>query len=200
MPPGRGVWPYAPTGRGKIVPIRSRRRRLPFRRSLLGARAGGSLAGQALLRPEDVATVEALERARVAPEPLELGPPEQAVLEVEVVDVGDLQLAAPRRLEPRDVVEDATVVEVETADGEIAPRLLGLLLDPRDPLRVGGVEDRAAVALGVVDALEEDERAAGEVLHRGPDVGVGGVVAEDDRQRPAVGEVLAERQRLGDPA
>ena len=48
-----------------------------------------------------------------------------AALEIAVVDVGDLELAARRRLEAGGDVEDAVVVEIEAGDGVVRRRLLG---------------------------------------------------------------------------
>ena len=109
--------------------------------------------------------------------------PQRARGEVDLVEIGDLQLAARRRLEVARVVADLAIVEVEAGHGVGRPRRLGLLFEAhRRALRV---ELDHAVALGVAHAIGE----------HGGAVGVAGGAAQIVGQPGAVEEVVAQRQR-----
>ena len=146
--------------------------------------------------------------ARVLPPALDAHDVEPALLRVVAVDVGDLELAPARRLEPLDQVEHVRREAVEADDGVARRRLAvarvddaGLLDDVGHP-RVAVVDDDAEV-LGVGDLLDEDHRAV-----------VGGVpprdrlrlraledvVAEHDDELLAAGEVAGHAHDLRDPA
>ena len=91
-----------------------------------------------------------------------------AALEVGAVDVGDLELAARRRLQPRGDVDDLVVVEVEAGD-----RLVRAAAAPASPrcatARPSRVELDDAVALGVADGRRRpwrpSSRARGPLQH-----------------------------------
>src|SRR6186997_2242940 len=70
--------------------------------------------------------------AGIPPVPAEHVVLELAGTDVVVVDVGDLELAAARRLEFRDDVEDFGLIAIEARDGEAAWRIRRLLDDLHD--------------------------------------------------------------------
>ena len=100
--------------------------------------------------------VEALHGAGVEPRvaPPERHHREQAVVEVHAVEVGDLELAAGRRLHARRALRHVARVEVEAGDRIGALRSLRLLLDGDRPAPL--VELHHAEALGVVHVVAED--------------------------------------------
>src|SRR5207249_6527261 len=76
----------------------------------------------------------------------------------------------------------------------------GLLLDGND---ASALECRHAESLGVGHLLENDPGPAWlstETLHRRRDGALDHVVAQDDAELVAIGEVLRQRERGGDPA
>src|SRR6266568_6847536 len=166
--------------------------------------AGPGAAGRGLQRrrrDEEVGRqLERLEGAGVGPPALEGLEAEVPLREVAVVDVGDLELAAGRRLEGADEVEDLRVVEVDAGHGEVALRIPGLLHDPGDlvALHLGHPE-----ALRVLHGLQHHLRALpllGEASREGGEVVLEDVVPQDDADRLLAGEVLREPARLGDAA
>ena len=118
-----------------------------------------------------------------------------------VVDVGDLQLAAPRRLEFADVIEDARVVHVDPGHRVVALRRLRLLFDAQrcGRRRVTGTPKRP----GSSTSLSKYARA-GRCARKRSTYGVmsllDDVVAEDHDDRLAFGEMLAQPERIGDAA
>ena len=117
------------------------------------------------------------------------------------VDVGDLQLAARRRLQRARDVDHVVVVEVQPGDRLVRARLLGLLLDG-DQLAVRA--DLAdAVALGVLHRVAEQD-AAVELAHglleaAREALAVEDVVAEHQRHVVVADEVRADDEGLGQP-
>ena len=122
------------------------------------------------------------------------------LLQVHLVERGDLQLAAGRRLDPMRLGGDVARVEVQAGDGVGALGALGLLLDGDGPaLRIElhdaealGVvhvvaEDRGTARLGVLDGARQVARQA---------VAVEDVVAEHEGARLAGDEVLADGEGL----
>src|SRR2546423_823622 len=143
---------------------------------------------------------KALERAGVSPPPVQLVPGHLAAPDVDVIHVRYLKLAAPRRPEGLDDLEHVHVIHINPYDGVPGLRLRGLLLDAQD---FPTVEFGHAEALWVGHLLEKDFRAAAlvSVRPRGlADVLLDDVVAEDDADRLAVGERLAQGERRGDAA
>ena len=133
-------------------------------------------------QPADIGEVAPL-LAAVVPPALDAPHVELAALRVDAVDVGDLELAAARRRERVDDVEDVRRVAVEPDDRVVRRRRVvahvddaGLLDDVGDlPVLVVG-DDAEVLRIG--DLLGEDERA---------------VVPAPDRVRLAVLEdVVAE--------
>ena len=126
---------------------------------------------------------------------------ERAVLQVHLVQGGDLQLAARGRLHPMGLGGDVARVEVQAGDGVGALGLGGLLLDGDGPPLA--VELHDAEALGVVHVIAEDRGAARlGVLHGARQVArqavaVEDVVAEHEGARLAVNELLADGECLG---
>src|SRR5450759_1630050 len=88
----------------------------------------------------------------VAPEALEHVVLHQAAIDVPVVDVGDLELVAVRRLQHGEHIPHRLVVAVDAGDGEIARWLLGFLDDAHDasgPVHLGDAE--VLEVLGLLD-------------------------------------------------
>lgn len=126
---------------------------------------------------------------------------QRPLLQVHLVERGDLQLAAGRRFHLVRLGGDVARVEVQAGDGVGALGLGGLLLDgdgppPRvelhDAEALGVVhvvaEDRGPTGLGVLDGARQVARQA---------VAVEDVVAEHQRARLAVNELLADGEGLG---
>src|SRR5262245_54990772 len=87
---------------------------------------------RAAFRDQPARAQQALERARVRPPALQDAVGHGARGDVGVVDVRDLELAAPAGLERLDDAEDLVVVQVDADDREIAGRVLRLLDDAHD--------------------------------------------------------------------
>lgn len=125
---------------------------------------------------------------------------QRPLLQVHLVERGDLQLAARGRLHPMGLGGHVARVEVQAGYGVGALGALGLLLDgDGPPLRIElddaealGVvhvvaEDRGAARLGVLDGARQVARQA---------VAVEDVVAEHQGARLAVNELLADGEGL----
>ena len=109
---------------------------------------------------------------------------ERPLLQVHLVERGDLQLAAGGRLHLMRLGGDVARVEVQAGDGVGALGALGLLLDGDGPPLA--VELHDAEALGVVHVVAE---------HRGaPRLGVLDGARQVARQAVAVEDVVAEHQ------
>ncbi len=125
---------------------------------------------------------------------------QRPLLQVHLVERGDLELAARGRLHPMCLGGHVARVEVQAGDGVGALGALGLLLDGDGPALA--VELHDAEALGVVHVVAEDRGAARlGVLHgarqvAGQAVAVEDVVAEDEGTRLAGDEVLADGEGL----
>lgn len=126
---------------------------------------------------------------------------QRPLLQVHLVERGDLQLAARGRLHPMGLGGDVARVEVQAGDGVGALGLGGLLLDGDGPPLA--VELHDAEALGVVHVIAEDRGAARlGVLHGARQVArqavaVEDVVAQHQCARLAVNELLADGECLG---
>ena len=125
---------------------------------------------------------------------------QRPLLQVHLVERGDLQLAAGRRLDPMRLGGHVARVEVQAGDGVGALGALRLLLDGdgtalpielHDAEALGVVhvvaEDRGPTGLGVLDGARQVARQA---------VAVEDVVAEHERARLAGDELLADGERL----
>ena len=125
---------------------------------------------------------------------------QRPLLQVHLVERGDLQLAAGRGLHPMRLGGDVARVEVQAGDGVGALGAFGLLLDGdgpplavelHDPEALGVVhvvaEDSGPARFGVLDGARQVARQA---------VAVEDVVAEHQRARLAVDELLADGERL----
>ena len=125
---------------------------------------------------------------------------ERPLLQVHLVERGDLQLAAGRRLNLMRLGGHVARVEVQAGDGIGALGLGGLLLDGDGPPLA--VELHDAEALGVVHVVAEDRGAArlgvldGARQVAGQAVAVEDVVAEHEGARLAGDEVLADGEGL----
>ena len=126
---------------------------------------------------------------------------QRPLLQVHLVERGDLELAAGRRLHPMRLGGHVARVEVQAGDGVGALGALGLLLDGDGPPLA--VELHDAEALGVVHVVAEDRGAArlgvldGARQVAGQAVAVEDVVAEHQGARLAGDELLADGERLG---
>ena len=125
---------------------------------------------------------------------------QRPLLQVHLVECGDLQLAAGRRLNLMRLGGDVARVEVQAGDGVGALGLRGFLLDgDGPPLRI---ELHDAEALGVVHVVAEDSGparlgvldGARQVARQA--VAVEDVVAEHERARLAGDELLADGEGL----
>ena len=125
---------------------------------------------------------------------------QRPLLQVHLVERGDLQLAAGRGLHPMRLGGDVARVEVQAGDGVGALGALGLLFDGYGPAlcielhdaeALGVVhvvaEDRGTARLGVLDGARQVARQA---------VAVEDVVAEHEGARLAGDELLADGERL----
>ena len=125
---------------------------------------------------------------------------QRPLLQVHPVEVGDLQLAAGRRLDPMRLGGDVARVEVQAGDGVGALGAFGLLLDgdgPALPVELHDAEalgvihvvaeDRGAARLGVLDGARQVARKA---------VAVENVVAQHQGARLAADELLADGEGL----
>lgn len=125
---------------------------------------------------------------------------QRPLLQVHLVERGDLQLAAGRRLDPMRLGGHVARVEVQAGNGVGALGLGGLLLDGDGPALP--VELHDAEALGVVHVVAEDRGPTGLcVLHGARQVArqavaVEDVVAEHQRARLAGDELLADGEGL----
>ena len=126
---------------------------------------------------------------------------EQAVLQVHLVERGDLQLAAGRGLHLVGLGGHVARVEVQAGDGVGALGALGLLLDGDGP--PPAVELHDAEALGVVHVVAEDRGAArlrvldGFLQVAAEAVAVEDVVAEHQGARLTGDEVFSDSEGLG---
>ena len=125
---------------------------------------------------------------------------QRPLLQVHLVECGDLELAAGRGLNLMRLGGDVARVEVQAGDGVGALGLGGLLLDGDGPALA--VELHDAEALGVVHVVAEDRGAARLGVLDGARqvarqaVAVEDVVAEHQRARLAGDEVLADGEGL----
>ena len=126
---------------------------------------------------------------------------QRPLLQVHLVERGDLQLAAGRGLDPMRLGGHVARVEVQAGDGIGALGLGGLLLDGHGPpLRI---ELHDAEALGVVHVVAEDRGPTGLCVLDGARqvarqaVAVEDVVTQNERARLAGDEVLADGEGLG---
>ena len=125
---------------------------------------------------------------------------QRPLLQVHLVERGDLQLAAGRRLDLMRLGGHVARVEVQAGDGVGALGALGLLLDGDGPPLA--VELHDAEALGVVHVVAEDRGAARLGVLDGARqvarqaVAVEDVVTQDECARLSVNELLADGECL----
>src|SRR5580704_130825 len=141
--------------------------------------------------------------AGIAPEPLLYVVSHLPLVDVVIIDVGDLQFASSRRLKLTDDVEHAGFVTVNAGDAVLGSRDFGLLLDMHDSPVV--TEDRDAEMTQVLGLAHRGEQDAGpnrvrpEGIDDGPDGAFDDVVGEPDEHWTALGEVRRQSERFGDP-
>jgi len=98
-----------------------------------------------------------------------------------------------------DFVEDGGVIHINAGDRVVGFGVRGLFLDAFDAV---AIELGDAETLGVGDFLEKDARAFAlrfEGVDGGVDVFLDDVVAEDDADVLAIGEMFAEIESVGNP-
>ena len=123
-----------------------------------------------------------------------------AALEIGAVDIGDLELAARRRLEARGDVDHLVVVEIEAGHGPVATS--ALRASPRSRsrgrLRVE-LDDAVALGIGRRDRRRPWRRLAVAAPRSslGQAVAVEDVVAEDQSDAVVADEVAADDEGLG---
>ena len=126
---------------------------------------------------------------------------QRPLLQVHLVERGDLQLASVGGLHPMGLGGHVARVEVQAGDGVGALGLGGLLLDGDGPPLP--VELHDAEALGVVHVVAEHRGPTGLCVLDGARqvarqaVAVEDVVSEHERARLAVNELLADGEGLG---
>ena len=117
-----------------------------------------------------------------------------------VEDVGDLELAAPRRREVLDDAEGIGAQEVDADRDEVALRCDGLLLEPDDPSVAIELGDAEPFRVG--DAVEQRPGAVRALLEGRRDIGqrraAQDVVAEDAAERVVADEVARQPDGVGD--
>src|SRR3954454_6999544 len=162
------------------------RRREAARRVVIAGKLGG--------------TQQRRHRPRVGPVALVDPREEPTVRDVVVQDVGDLELAAPRRREPVDDAERVGPEEVHPDRDQVALRLPRLLLEADHP--AVGVELRDTEPLRVRHAVQQRPRTEVTRLELARDVGelrsAQDVVAEDAAERLGADEVTRQADRLRD--
>src|SRR5262245_46599665 len=204
-PGGSRETPPAPGGSREAPPAPGGSRSPPSRAraSTRGRRLARGRAVRPVrprLRDEVARAMERLERPGVRPPAVQQLAGELAALQVPVVHVGDLELAARRGAERPDDVEHAVIVHVNAGHRIVALRARRLLLDRRDAA-VADLRDAEPPRVG--DLLQDDPGAARlprEALDRRRDRPLDQVVAEEDAQAVAFREGLCEGERSGDPA
>src|SRR5205807_1637627 len=123
-----------------------------------------------------------------------------AFAQVQVIDVGDFQLATPRRFQSLDLFEDRIVEHINSGNGILRFGLLGLLFDAQNA-SIGNFG--AAKALGIVDLFQDNVSTAflpGEDFRSVQEIIFDDVVAKHHANRLAIGEVLSQPQRVGNAA
>src|ERR1700694_1600360 len=138
--------------------------------------------------------------SRIAPPAFKFVPGHFAPFNIGVVYVGDFQFAAARWLECAYDFKNARVVHVNSDHGILGLWLQRLFFYLQ---YAPAVEFRDAKALRIGNALQEDFRAfvlSAIRIGSRANVSLNNVVAEDDTNRPAAGEVLDQRQRRRDAA
>src|SRR6476646_5167251 len=141
--------------------------------------------------------------AGIPPVPAEDVELELARTDVVVVHVGDLELAAARRLQLRDDVENVGLVAIEARDGETAWWIRRLLDDLRDAGVLDARDAEMTEMLGLADMREQDARAFtlfAEVVNRLRDRPSEDVVCEHYDDAGVTDELAGKAERVRDPA
>ena len=127
-----------------------------------------------------------------------------AILQKHLVDRGNLQLTACRRLDVLGHLHHLVGVEIEPHDGIVALGLLGLFLDAEHTSL--GVELGHTVALGVGHPVAEDGGATVnlDIVHRlaqhtSQAVAMEDIVAQHQTDIIVANELLADNERLRQP-
>ena len=145
-----------------------------------------------------------LHRARVEPgiAPAEHFDIKRAVIEIHLVEIGDLKLSTRRRLDLLGKLAHTLVVEVEARDRIVALGMLWLLLDGDRVVVL--IEFHDAKALGIIDIVAKDRGAlavlgtfngAPELIAKA--IAVEDVIAEDEGAGLPRAELLADDECLG---
>ena len=125
-----------------------------------------------------------------------------AAVQVPLIEIGDLELAARRRFQLAHRLDRAFVVEIQAGHRVVRFRRLRLFDDLQRA--ISGIEFDHAIALGIVDPAGEHGRAARlrrrVAQHEAQIVAVEDVVAEDQRGRLPREKVASDQECLGDAA
>src|SRR5689334_20737667 len=141
-----------------------------------------------------------IEGACICPPSIQVAERHCPFLDIGVVDVGDFQFSAFRRLQAARFLEYAFVIHVDTRDGVIRFGLLGFLFNAYNPVALNFGHPKA---LGIRNFLQQDLRALllrGELAYRLGNRSFYDVVAENDADSFAFGEVFGQCQGFGDAA
>src|SRR6476469_5589816 len=127
---------------------------------------------------------------------------EVAPLEIDAVDVGNLELAARRRLQRGGDLYHVVVVEVEAGYGEIRLRMSGLLFDGDGAPPAIQLDDPVGFrrAHGIAEDGCAGAAQAGARQRLGQGVAVEDMVAEDESHPVGADEIGADDEGIGKPA
>ena len=131
-------------------------------------------------------------RPRIRPPPLQYVVGHHTPLDVNVVHIGDFELAAPRGFNGPYDIEHVIIVKIDTDDGIVADWFFGFLHYMDDPV---SLDLRHAVILRVIDLLQENLRSPGlplEGMHRLVDVPFDNVIAQHDHEFVILRKVLGQ--------
>src|SRR5919197_221621 len=109
-------------------------------------------------RDEDRGLELARRGARVGPPPAQHIERDGAFIDVDVAEVGDLELAARRGRQRSDEIKAARVVHVTTGDDVARLRVLGLLLDTHDAVAADPRDDET-LGFAKLALLVDDSRS-----------------------------------------
>ncbi len=136
----------------------------------------------------------------ICPPAIEMRVGQTFLADVRVVDVGDFEFASFGRYERADFFKDAAIIHIDTGDGEIGLGGAGLFFNTDDLV---AIEFGDAETLGIVDLFEENLGSyflPAESIGCFADISFYDVVAQDDADLLAIGEMFAETERVGDAA
>src|SRR5580698_3629550 len=141
-----------------------------------------------------------IERAGVRPPAFQMGVGHGAFAYVGIVDVSDLELSSAGRHQLAHLVEYRFVVHIDAGDREIRFGRFGFFFYSNDAT-VADLGD--AEALGVLHFFQQDLGAGFlplKIFRHVPDTALDDIVAQDDADAAAIGEMLGQAQGVRDAA